>query len=328
MTILFTLFPAFHQRVSSNTAMDQLVEIIRELTDSSTETKTKVHPFPEVKSFTRILEPIWKLTYWIGVLPDWCYSPPRSQCSKIFNRIAVFVSVLTLTLHTGYATFDLINISRRVASRSIIYRVVSYFPHLTAAIFSVYILLKRNKFLNFFSLWNQLERNPLIQKHRKFSKSEDYIVRFLVIASSLINVMLLVFIITNSTSFSVLANHPELINIFTRPVLLVFQSLTTTYMIVVSVVSAIIPVLVSCQTGSIVEALESATKKIFEDLEPSRLRSSGKSTCNQFHELWSLRETASQSERSQQFVRIPRDRRARSLLHFNLRVYRRRSTQL
>ena len=84
--------------------------------------------------------------------------------------------------------------------------------------------------------------------------------------------MVLAFIFTNTTSSAVLYNHPELINIFTRPALLVSQSLTTTYMILLVLVNANILVLVSYQTASIVEALESATKKIFEDLEPSRLR--------------------------------------------------------
>ena len=36
--------------------------------------------------------------------------------------------------------------------------------------------------------------------------------------------------------------------------------------------------------------MESATKKIFEDLEPPRFRSTEKSSCNQFHELRSLYE--------------------------------------
>ena len=61
-------------------------------------------------------------------------------------------------------------------------------------------------------------------------------------------------------------------------------------MILLVLVNVNILVFVSYQTASIVEALESATKKIFEDLEPSRFRSTEKSSCNQFHELWSLYE--------------------------------------
>ena len=147
-----------------------------------------------------------------------------------------------------------------------------------------------NKFLNFLSRWKQLERDPLIQKHRSVNKAADYILRFVVVASSLTNFMVLAFIFTNTTSSAVLYNHPELINIFTRPALLVSQSLTTTYMILLVLVNVNILVLVSYQTASIVDALESATKKIFEDLEPPRFRSTEKSSCNQFHEQWSLYE--------------------------------------
>jgi len=122
----------------------------------------------KMKPLTQILEPIWKLGYWIGVLPEWCHSLQRGQCSRIFNRIGVVVSTLIITMLTCYHTFRLIvDFLEATSIRSIIYSLIGLFPHWASAILSIYIQVRKKAFLEFFQLWNQLERHPVMQNSTK-----------------------------------------------------------------------------------------------------------------------------------------------------------------
>jgi hypothetical protein len=170
----------------------------------------------KMKSLIQILEPIWKVSYWIGVLPGWCHSVQRGQCSRIFNRIGVFVSTLIITMLTCYQTFRLIVDSMEVTSmRSIIFSLIGLFPHWASVILSIYIQMRNKAFLEFFQLWNQLEHHPLMQNHRKFNKNSIKMVIFLMASTYLVSAVELVAILFNTLSPSSLSRQPELVNIFT-----------------------------------------------------------------------------------------------------------------
>jgi hypothetical protein len=240
----------------------------------------------KMKSLIQILEPIWKVSYWIGVLPGWCHSVQRGQCSRIFNRIGVFVSTLIITMLTCYQTFRLIVDSMEVTSmRSIIFSLIGLFPHWASVILSIYIQMRNKAFLEFFQLWNQLEHHPLMQNHRKFNKNSIKMVIFLMASTYLVSAVEVVTIFFNTLSPSSLSRQPELVNIFTRPVLLAIQSLTNVYVSTILLVGGAVPTLFAYETGSMLNAMASATRQIFDDLETFKTNNS---LTKQFHELWYL----------------------------------------
>jgi hypothetical protein len=126
---------------------------------------------------------------------------------------------------TCYQTFRLIIDSMEVTStRSTICSLIGLFPHWASVILSIYIQVRKNAFLEFFQLWNQLERHPLMQNHRKFNKKSIKIVIFFMASTYLVSAVELVTIFFNTLSPSSLSRQPDLVNIFTRSVLLAIHS--------------------------------------------------------------------------------------------------------
>ena len=236
-----------------------------------------------MKTLIQVLEPVWKLSFWVGVFPDWCHSPPRKPCSIIFNRIVVFISTLILTVLTSYQTFYLIIDFLEITSiKSIIFSLIGFFPQLTAVVFSFYIQLRRNTILKFFKFWNELECHPVMQNHQNAKKMTTLVIICMVI-TFLVNSVLLATIFFNSNSPLLLTRHPKPVAIFTRPVLLLIQSLSAIYVSTILLVGGGAPTFIAYETGSMLNALSSATKQIFDDLETSETKYS---LTKQLHDLW------------------------------------------
>ena len=243
----------------------------------------KVGRVARMKTLIQVLEPVWKLSFWVGVFPDWCHSPPRKPCSIIFNRIAVFISTLILTVLTSYQTFYLIIDFLEITSiKSIIFSLIGFFPQLTAVVFSFYIQLRRNTILKFFKFWNELECHPVMQNRRNDKKMTTLVIISMVI-TFLVNSVLLATIFFNSNSPLLLTRHPKLVATFTRPVLLLIQSLSAIYVSTILLVGGGAPTFIAYETGSMLNALSSATKQIFDDLETSKTKYS---LTKQLHDLW------------------------------------------
>jgi hypothetical protein len=73
-----------------------------------------------------------------------------------------------------------------------------------------------------------------------------------------------------------------LVAVFTRPMLLVIQSLSVIYVSTILLVAGAVPALIAYETGSMLNALSSATKQIFDDVETSKTKYS---LTKQFHDL-------------------------------------------
>ena len=126
----------------------------------------KVGRVARMKTLIQVLEPVWKLSFWVGVLPDWCHSPPRKPCSIIFNRIAVFISTLILTVLTSYQTFYLIIDFLEITSiKSIIFSLIGFFPQLR----SLLLLHSAEEKYNF-KVFQVLERTGMSPSDAKSSK--------------------------------------------------------------------------------------------------------------------------------------------------------------
>ena len=99
----------------------------------------------------------------------------------------------------------------------------------------------------------------------------------------LVNSVLLATIFFNSNSPLLLTRHPKLVATFTRPVLLLIQSLSAIYVSTILLVGGGAPTFIAYETGSMLNALSSATKQIFDDLETSETKYS---LTKQLHDLW------------------------------------------
>ena len=238
---------------------------------------------PKAKSLVEILEPFWKLTYWIGVLPDWCCHPVRSRCSRILNAIANFVCFVILVTVTTYETFQLIVDFMKISSiRHSIYSLFWTLLYITATIFEIVLHMKRQKFQKFFQEWDELERQPLIQRFWNTDNKPTIFIRvnLTLVMSSVFIIIVLICITPTAPMW--MTHRTELVDIFTRPVLVITQAISVLYFAIILNWSVIIPPITSYHMGSVLTALKSATEDTFA--APNKLQR--KAIGEQLDQFW------------------------------------------
>jgi hypothetical protein len=221
-------------------------------------------------NLTETLKPLWQLTYLIGLLPDWCSSRTRHLCSRILNGIGVFVAMVTLVTVTVYEMFQLIvKLKRSKYIHSIIYDLFWLFPYFDGTAVLVYFHIQRKRILNLFKLCDELECDPIIQRHWNAGKKSAILVRswMIVLVCTLTTTS---FNLMQPESSNLLTYYPELVHIFTEPVLLMFQFISLIYMNVALGLAGVVPVFVYFRAGCCLNALEAATGDIFTQIECSR----------------------------------------------------------
>ena len=168
-----------------------------------------------MKSMTEILEPIWNFGFWT------CHGRSyRGKCSRIFNGVGVFISVVILALSAVYEMFQLTkDFLDRPSLRAVIYSLIGSFIQTTSFIFSVYMLARRKKFLELFELWNQLEHRPLIRNHWRMDKRPT----LTLVSSILIAITLVAMVLIYPDAPMLISQNQKLVNIFTKPLLATIQ---------------------------------------------------------------------------------------------------------
>ena len=251
---------------------------------------TRVEAFkPKTKSLVEILELFWKLTYWIGMLPDWCCHPIRSRCSRILNGIVSFVCFVVVVTVTAYETFQLIVDFLKLNSiRHSVFSLFYTWLYITGTIFVIVLHLKRQKFLKFFQEWDELEHQPLIRRFWNTDSKPTIFLRINLIMDISTIFIVIALICINPTAPMWLTHRTELVDIFTRPVLFITQAISLVYLTMILNWSVVVPTITAYHMGSALTALQSATENNFAALDsPNKFqRNAIGDRLNQFWHLY------------------------------------------
>ena len=98
------------------------------------------------------LRPLWKLTYYSGILLDWCYEQlPKYRILRFVRYLTV---ALTIGLFTSVAVFETIQVLKAIKGSSNIHLVITNLMWLTPFVMVLInqwsCLYRRKEFLNFF----------------------------------------------------------------------------------------------------------------------------------------------------------------------------------
>ncbi len=110
------------------------------------------------------LAPIWKLTYYSGLMFDWCREFPKQSClSKTLHYIVIFVSLgIELYLMTSYAyQLGVAFIRPQRQTNDLVFKVIVFFDKPITLFTWIYFLLNRYRLLTFFKDWSDLERKQV-----------------------------------------------------------------------------------------------------------------------------------------------------------------------
>lgn len=105
------------------------------------------------------LRPLWKLTFYCGVLLDWCLpASNNSRLCRVLRCIGIFISS---SLLFAMLLFELTQLLVGIESASNIHAIIPNLlwsvPIFIAFAVQLYSLRQRRKFLSFFKKWRQLE---------------------------------------------------------------------------------------------------------------------------------------------------------------------------
>ena len=107
----------------------------------------------------------------------------------------------------------------RPSLRAVIYSLIGSMIQTSTFIFSVNILARRNKLLELFELWIQLEHRPLIRNHWRMDKRPTLIVHFTLVSSILLTIGIVAMVMIYPDAPMLISQNQKLVNIFTRPLL-------------------------------------------------------------------------------------------------------------
>lgn len=106
------------------------------------------------------LRPLWKLTYYCGILLDWCL-PISKNNFLIFKVVRYLLIALSFSLLVAVTLFELVQlllgIEKAPNIHAIIPNLVWFIPLLLTTIIHMHSLRQRKEFLKFFKDWRQLE---------------------------------------------------------------------------------------------------------------------------------------------------------------------------
>ncbi len=106
------------------------------------------------------LRPLWKLTYYCGILLDWCL-PISKNDPRIFKVVRYVLIALLFSLMLAATLFELMQLLLEIGKSSNIHAIIPIFVWFISNFMSFIIYLnslrRREEFLVFFKDWRQLE---------------------------------------------------------------------------------------------------------------------------------------------------------------------------
>ena len=131
------------------------------------ESSNKVIHRPKKTNITleEVLRPIWKLTYYSGILLDWCrpMPNPNSLCKMAqFTCITLFFSLLFSSMIFEFVQLFIIIGSYAANIHTVIPNLIWFTPLLLSLPIYVHCLRERQNFLTFFNDWRVLEKEFMI----------------------------------------------------------------------------------------------------------------------------------------------------------------------
>lgn len=214
----------------------------------------------------RALEPLAKLTFILGILPDWCGVIPKRKTIMRANLFAVFLNVCLLVIMVAYMFYQgycAINESNSVHVS--IPLLVWMFCCTVMTCTIIYLIFQHKEMIRFFSDWTSMEKTlPFIdQKSRKYEeklKNRLYVMLIIYVVLTLVSIMTLPYVSMQRTSY---LYQMELRQLFTDSALLVTQSLSCTCVLVINFMGEMVPALIHVHAAIIIRALEKQIKQGF-----------------------------------------------------------------
>ena len=122
--------------------------------------------FMEHSLLTKWLKPLWLLTFWIGILPDWCQPIAKGKLVKVASSVAVVISACFSVFCTCSQLFETI-VAAKVAInfRAIIIPMFSSILAVSSCAYLLDFIYLSRKFVAFFKNWSLLDRQDNIGKY-------------------------------------------------------------------------------------------------------------------------------------------------------------------
>lgn len=129
------------------------------------------------------LKPLWKITYYSGILLDWCVPLPNKN---VFNRIVQYFTIsLSFLMCSFIMLFELAQLLKEFETQlnfiAIIPTLIWFAPLPINTITQLHYIWKRNDFLRFFEDWRKLEKETCLNSCIVICKSKKlHVILYLV----------------------------------------------------------------------------------------------------------------------------------------------------
>ena len=112
------------------------------------------------------LSPLWKITYYCGLLFDWCHPIRNQGVISVFLRWISIFFVMSLLLF--FSVLDAIRFSVYLFEQheGLVTLSVHFFPKLVALATQISFLVYRNDIQNYFSYFSKSLEKPMAVSHR------------------------------------------------------------------------------------------------------------------------------------------------------------------
>jgi 7tm Chemosensory receptor len=238
---------------------------------------------------TDALRPFSKLTYWCGVLPDWCCSSERHLLSRVINTIGILCSMITMLILAAYETFQLcVEVKRMNSIHSIMVNLLWFSIYPVAITVQLRYLICRKRMMDFFQNFRQLERQPLILQYpaRYSWICGIAIVSYMILTIGSVAATSEVIFNQNSSVF--MTHHAILCDLFTPTGLGLFHVAACVYTGILGILMDVVPALIFYHSALALKSLESA---ILQHFVFTKLRRTSKSVKYdwirlEFDKLW------------------------------------------
>lgn len=216
-------------------------------------------------SLVRSLEPLRRVTYWLGILPDWCRSVPKRKGIEIANALGVVLNVPLVIVSIAYLLFQFyVTINESASIHGAIPVLVWSFCSTIMLYNQIYFILYRKEMMDFFVEWTYMDKTSSFLMNHELVKFELKIIKylnwmlFIFVSSALSMIVVLPYISEQRTSF---IYHDQLRQIFTDPVLLIVQCCAAINVLVIQFMGQEIPTIIHLHAAIMMRGLNDKFKK-------------------------------------------------------------------
>ena len=218
------------------------------------------------------LLPLWKVSYYCGIVPDWCQMFRHSKFSTVMNGLGCFVAFVFMVILAAYEVFQLSTQTKDLATvHSVVPNVVCFCVYAFSIISQMRFIMYRKHFVIFFHKFDQMEQQPIILKHFISCGISSKIMYYLYGAMGFGTMIVMGILVNNMSNASYFLTYYQFVReAFTVPVLVVIHVLVTFYTCAVISVADMVPSLTFHHAANLVKILEEEIEDNFRLLAKNR----------------------------------------------------------